>query len=482
SQQNDSEQRFERQRMGTTVVMGLAHQHELYVTHVGDSRVYWITRWGCHQITQDDDVASREVRLGYSTYVQALQQPSSGSLVQALGMGNSKNLYPTVQRFVLDEDSVFLFCSDGLSDNEQVDRYWESVILPLLDEQTDLATVCQQLVEIANTKNGYDNATVGVVHCKVVPLSPTNPLSATTAPALVQPLDEIPPTEPRTRSGTLILPNDRQPDSVPVPPPTPSSTSQVKTQQIEPPRQVKFKLLPLIGGIIALAGVAGILLALLFRQPTAIVQQPLSPEPSSAPSDNAPVPSIPKASGSDPAALQVGTLIRTQEALLVQTVPPELSAQTEQWAAVPAGSLIYVLAQQSEAATVWMRLTICPDAPATPVPSAPLSASPTLSPNSTPNSNSTSPNATPNPNATSLSPGSNAATPPAAATPEMPLPTSPQPTLKPQTPLEKSGYTLLKPGQIAWIQKAALAKVVTQFTPTPTPASPQVECRLPENF
>lgn len=467
SQQNDSEQRFDRQRMGTTVVMGLAHQHELYVTHVGDSRVYWITRWGCHQITQDDDVASREVRLGYSTYVQALQQPSSGSLVQALGMGNSKNLYPTVQRFVLDEDSVFLFCSDGLSDNEQVDRYWESVILPLLDEQTDLATVCQQLIEIANTQNGYDNATVGVVHCKVVPLSPADPLSATTAPALVQPLDEIPPTEPRTQSGTLILPSDRQPDSVPVPPPALSSTSQIKTQQIEPPRQAKFKLLPLIGGIIALAGVAGILLALLFRQPTATVQQPSSPEPSSAPSDNNSVTPIPKVSGSDPVALQAGTLIRAQEALLVQTVPPELSAQTEQWAAIPAGSLIYLLAQQSEATTVWMRLTICPDSTATPVPSATLSPSPTLS-----SSPTVSPNST-------LSPSP---TPQAAVPPSTPVPTSPQTPLKPQTPLEKSGYALLKPGQIAWIQKAALAKVVTQFTPTPTPASPQVECRLPENF
>ncbi|NJK53346.1 MAG: hypothetical protein HC936_12005 [Leptolyngbyaceae cyanobacterium SU_3_3] len=107
SERNDQEQRHERQRMGTTLVMGLAHAHEFYLTHVGDSRAYRITRTGCDQVTLDDDVASREVRLGYALYRDALQQPASGALVQALGMGNSSFLHPTVQRFVVDEDCVF---------------------------------------------------------------------------------------------------------------------------------------------------------------------------------------------------------------------------------------------------------------------------------------------------------------------------------------------------------------------------------------
>jgi protein phosphatase len=58
SQQNDSEHRQGRQRMGTTIVMALPMAHEMYITHVGDSRAYWITRHNCHQVTLDDDVAS----------------------------------------------------------------------------------------------------------------------------------------------------------------------------------------------------------------------------------------------------------------------------------------------------------------------------------------------------------------------------------------------------------------------------------------
>ncbi|NJR64324.1 MAG: serine/threonine protein phosphatase [Leptolyngbyaceae cyanobacterium CRU_2_3] len=177
SQRNDSEQRHDRQRMGTTLVMGLMRDYELYVTHIGDSRAYWITRWGCHQITLDDDVASREVRLGYSAYRQALQQPSAGSLVQALGMGSSNLLYPTVQRFIVDEDSIFLFCSDGLSDNDRVETCWDTEILPILDGKADLTTVSRRLVEIANTLNGYDNATVGLLQCQMEVAQPTPHLS-----------------------------------------------------------------------------------------------------------------------------------------------------------------------------------------------------------------------------------------------------------------------------------------------------------------
>lgn len=175
SQRNDKEQRQGRQRMGTTLVMAVSHRHEIYFAHVGDSRAYWITRTGCHQITLDDDVAAREVRLGYAVYRDALQQPSAGSLVQAIGMNTS--VHPTVQRFVLDEDSVFLLCSDGLSDYDLVDQCWQTEILPVLEGKVDVATASQQLVEIGNTRNGHDNITVALVHCQVNCSEPEAPIS-----------------------------------------------------------------------------------------------------------------------------------------------------------------------------------------------------------------------------------------------------------------------------------------------------------------
>jgi protein phosphatase len=167
SQRNDSEGRQGRQRMGTTLVMALPIAHEMYVTHVGDSRAYLITRKGCYQITLDDDVASREVRLGYAIYRDAVMQGASGSLVQALGMGNSNSLHPTAQRFVLDEECVFLLCSDGLSDFDRVEQYWETEILPILTDGVSLTEAVNNLIEIANKQNGHDNVTIALVQYQI---------------------------------------------------------------------------------------------------------------------------------------------------------------------------------------------------------------------------------------------------------------------------------------------------------------------------
>jgi serine/threonine protein phosphatase PrpC len=206
SERNDQEQRQERQRMGTTVVMGYVRDYALYISHVGDSRAYRITRSGCSQVTLDDDVASREVRLGYTLYRDALQHPASGSLVQALGMGNSSYLHPTVQEFVLDEDCVYLFCSDGLSDNDRIEEYWQTDIAPILSSKLDLPTAARKLVEIANTKNGHDNVTVGLIYCKVSDRKGTPTIMPSTllqSPAPTQ--ITVPPTqEPRPAPSTIL--------------------------------------------------------------------------------------------------------------------------------------------------------------------------------------------------------------------------------------------------------------------------------------
>jgi len=243
SRRNDSEQRLDRQRMGTTLVMGLIRAHELYVTHVGDSRAYWITRYGCHQVTLDDDVASREVRLGYCTYPQALQQPGSGSLVQALGMSASSLLYPNVQRFVLDEDSVFLLCSDGLSDGDRVEEYWETEVLPLLEGKTDIETVSKRLVEIGNTQNGHDNVTVGLIYIQITPSSaPSNPVVLEQLSSGTNRLSPAAPDFPTQ----ISQPYQAEPIS-----------SNIKTQVLQPEQSSSSR--PLLLGIGALLGIAGLL-------------------------------------------------------------------------------------------------------------------------------------------------------------------------------------------------------------------------------
>lgn len=178
---NDLEKRQERQRMGTTLVMSLTRNHEAYLNSVGDSRIYLVTSVGCHQVTIDDDLASREVRLGYALYRDALQYPSAGALIQALGMRPSSGLHPNVKRLIIDDNCIFLLCTDGLSDFDRVEQYWYDAIRPMLSGKVNITKAVTTLVKIANERNGHDNATVALVHCQVKSKSeiPTTAISWT---------------------------------------------------------------------------------------------------------------------------------------------------------------------------------------------------------------------------------------------------------------------------------------------------------------
>ncbi len=164
---NNQEKRLDRARMGTTVVTGMAIAHEIYTANVGDSRIYWITKEGCHQITVDDDLATKEVRMGCGLYRLVSANPRTGALLQALGMDSSKKLKVHIRRFIIDEDSVFLLCSDGLSDYERVEQYWQSEILPIITRDVSVETVCKKMMDIALEKNGHDNVTIALLKCQI---------------------------------------------------------------------------------------------------------------------------------------------------------------------------------------------------------------------------------------------------------------------------------------------------------------------------
>ncbi|MBW4654105.1 MAG: protein phosphatase 2C domain-containing protein [Kaiparowitsia implicata GSE-PSE-MK54-09C] len=177
--QNDTQGREARDRMGTTLVMALqlpqkiatargnANAHELYLLHLGDSRAYWLTPDYCQLLTVDDDLAGREVRLGRSLYRDALRRKDGGALVQALGTRNADAIYPTIQRFVVEEDGVLMLCSDGLSDNDRVSQHWPDVMRAFAKGKLTLEGCAKTWVELANQHNRHDNTSVVLLECRV---------------------------------------------------------------------------------------------------------------------------------------------------------------------------------------------------------------------------------------------------------------------------------------------------------------------------
>ncbi|MEB3219027.1 MAG: protein phosphatase 2C domain-containing protein [Nostocales cyanobacterium 94392] len=361
SQRNDSENRQGRQRMGTTVVIALPVAHSMYITHVGDSRAYLITRNNCHQITLDDDVASREVRLGYAVYRDAVQQAASGSLVQALGMNASSALHPTAQRFILDEDCVFLLCSDGLSDFDRIEQYWETEILPLLNNNGDVASVTKRMLEIANNQNGHDNVTIGLMHCQTKYSEPKSPLEASLADvALISAVDSS-----RLAPATENFPNQK---------------TQVITKKVAP----KVSNVPLILGIIALLTILGGALGYFWRQSTNNVDStPLASTNTKTPNST---PTSIEDNSQRLAEIDKGWLINTKtEINLTRTrskIPPgdtSIGPQQPGTISAPQPSLLQVVQKEQipSSQDYWLQIKVCSVGDATPVKDL---ATPTVTP------------------------------------------------------------------------------------------------------
>ena len=468
SQRNDDEQRYERQRMGTTIVMGLVRGHELYVTHVGDSRAYWITRSGCRQITLDDDVASREVRLGYSAYRQALQQPSSGSLVQALGMGASNLLYPTVQRFILNEDSVFVFCSDGLSDNDRVETIWETEILPLLDGKADAASVTARLVELANTLNGYDNATVGLLYCQAKSTGATPVLSAASSPAIATstPSQTVLIAPPRSSSDASRSPAPFNPAGE-MPALSAPKTKLVRSPQALPP-------VSLLLGIVALLGLGGGLLAYWLLPFGKLQSITASPQPSSVglqPAPPQPTPAIASLKASDrvivrsplPAAL-LPTLFSSPPQSKLPPVTPVPVPQPI--GTLPHAGVLEVLsASGATDKSRWVQVRVCSTDISSAPPSQPSVQAPVQPPaqptEPTVPSPISSPVASPSPAASPL-----------AASPAIPIsPAASSPVVSASPSAPASALPTVTAGTTGWIDEANLLPFVAAL-PIPIAASP----------
>ncbi len=156
-------------RMGTTLVMMLIENTKVGIVHVGDSRVYRLTRKrGLEQITIDHEVGQREIQQGVDPEL-AYSRPDAYQLTQALGPRSEQFLNPDVQFIDIAEDSIFLLCSDGLSDNDLLENHWQTHLAPLLSSRSSLDQGLANLIELANEHNGHDNITLILVRVKVRP-------------------------------------------------------------------------------------------------------------------------------------------------------------------------------------------------------------------------------------------------------------------------------------------------------------------------
>jgi protein phosphatase len=142
--------------MGTTLTIAWSLGAELFVAHIGDSRVYLSRDGLLCQLTRDHTLAQTLADSGLIAPEEVATHRLRHVLTQAMGspdMGGK----PQVQRLRLADGDRLLLCTDGLTDMVE-----EGKIAAVLGRPTSAAETCQALVDLALEGGGRDNVTVVV--------------------------------------------------------------------------------------------------------------------------------------------------------------------------------------------------------------------------------------------------------------------------------------------------------------------------------
>ncbi|UCF64282.1 MAG: protein phosphatase 2C domain-containing protein [bacterium] len=142
-------------KMGTTCTALVISEHQAFIAHIGDSRIYRLNSEGIAQLTEDHTQVAEMYRKGILSEEEAQHHPSQSVLVRALGVKQDIEI-DLISNILLRADDHFILCTDGLGK------------VPLEDiRQTVLSNppqkACDILVEHANRLGGHDNITIQVI-------------------------------------------------------------------------------------------------------------------------------------------------------------------------------------------------------------------------------------------------------------------------------------------------------------------------------
>lgn len=144
--------------MGSTCAVLVGQLPQVWVAHVGDSRVYYLHDGELSQLTKDHSLVQQMVDEGILSGDQAAVHPRRNIVTKA--MGSEVNVNPEVREEPIEVSpgDRFLLCSDGLWGLVSFDD-----LRKILGSQ-EAPTAAKMLIDLARKNGGYDNITVQVVH------------------------------------------------------------------------------------------------------------------------------------------------------------------------------------------------------------------------------------------------------------------------------------------------------------------------------
>lgn len=144
--------------MGTTLVALAIRAGYAHYAHIGDSRLYLLRNGECVPLTEDHTLVVAMLNAGLLSPEAAINHPDNHIITRAIGTNNAlkTDRSPTPLRLKIGDQ--FLLCSDGLSDVVNVAEINQIIT----SHSAQIA--CKQLVDLANSRGGFDNISVIVIH------------------------------------------------------------------------------------------------------------------------------------------------------------------------------------------------------------------------------------------------------------------------------------------------------------------------------
>ena len=141
--------------MGTTVVLAVRNTDTLYISNVGDSRIYIVSDSGITQVTTDHSVVQIMLDRGEISPEEAKDHPKKNVITRALGVDPDVRIDYSQEQ--LNENDIVLLCTDGLT------NYVDDETILDICRAEDKYKIADKLVELANENGGGDNITVVTV-------------------------------------------------------------------------------------------------------------------------------------------------------------------------------------------------------------------------------------------------------------------------------------------------------------------------------
>lgn len=140
--------------MGSTVVAAAFHDNKISIGHVGDSRLYRLRNNKLEQLTVDHSVVQELLSRGLISAEEARTAYNKNLVTKALGV--DANVEPDVNEFEVEDNDIYLLCSDGL--NDVLD---DGTIKSLLETDNDnLEPVVAKMINETNSQGGPDNISI----------------------------------------------------------------------------------------------------------------------------------------------------------------------------------------------------------------------------------------------------------------------------------------------------------------------------------